>query len=148
MSFNIGDVGTTELNLWGIGVPRYSARGLSQTLEPIDDHEQIERTIDGGLIDMSSDELRKYKSTITGSDQQPPAVDGVWAGREVTVDCIAELACDQYAILGRTPVEGSQRDSHGFTIYRPRLVMWVFRFSLERDEYGVQISWKMELEEF
>ena len=62
------------LTLSGIGVPPYSARGASQTLEPIQASQQLRRTINGELIDISRAEFRKYRSTISCVDQQPPAV--------------------------------------------------------------------------
>ena len=62
------------LTLSGIGVPPYSARGASQTLEPIASSQQLRRTINGELIDISRAEFRKYRSTISCVDQQPPAV--------------------------------------------------------------------------
>jgi hypothetical protein len=73
----------TELRLVGMGVPPYSARGLSQSLEPIDAAMHLERTINGELLDLSYEPMQKYKSTISGSDQLPPAVDGVWPGKLV-----------------------------------------------------------------
>ena len=83
----------TLLVLSGIGVPDYSARGLTQTLEPIDGSASLRRTINGALKDLSFAQFRKYKSTISCQDQEPPAVDGVWPGHVVTVDCVAELSC-------------------------------------------------------
>jgi hypothetical protein len=70
----------------GIGIPDYSARGLTQTLEPIEAAISLRRTINGGLKDLSFAQFRKYKSTISCHDQEPPAVDGVWPGHVVTID--------------------------------------------------------------
>ena len=137
----------TVLELWGIGVPPYSARGLQQTLEPIDAAKQIERTVNGALVDFSHSQFYKYKSMITGNDQQPPAVDGVWPGQLVTVDCIVELA---YADSGgplRTAVPGSVRAESGWNFYRPRLDMMVTGFTINKDEWGAQVGWTMNLEE-
>lgn len=149
----------TVLSLSGVGVPPYSARGLRQTLTPVDAARQMHRTVNGTLRDFSAPQFRKYESTITGTDQQPPACDGVWPGQEVTVDCIVELAVqgevdatdtgatDATEALGRTPVAGSTRTESGFTFYRPKLNMRVTSFSIERDEWGAQVRWTMELEE-
>lgn len=138
---------TTVLELHGIGVPAYSARGLSQTLEPIDASLHMERSINGGLIDMSLSQFRKYKSTITGSDQQPPGIDGIWPGHVVTVDCVAELAYPDGGAPERTVVPGSERFDSGWWFYRPRLDMRVMGFSIDRDEYGAQVGWTLDLEE-
>lgn len=136
------------LTLSGIGVPPYSARGASQTLEPIQAAQQLRRTVNGDLIDLSRPEFRKYRSTISCADQQPPAIDGVWPGRVVTVDCITELS---YRTSGGAParsvVPGSSRTEGDYTLYRPRLTMRVVSFSQDTDEYGATVSWSLELEE-
>jgi hypothetical protein len=136
------------LTLSGIGVPPYSARGASQTLEPIQASQQLRRTVNGELIDISRPEFRKYRSTISCAEQQPPAVDGVWPGQVVTVGCISELS---YLTAGgspaRTPVTGSSRTEGAYTFYRPSLTMRVVTFSQDTDEYGAETSWSLELEE-
>jgi hypothetical protein len=137
----------TVLALAGIGVPPYSARGLSQTLEPIDQAANLQRTINGSLLDLSSPSFRKYKSTITGSDQRPPSCDGLWPGRQLIVDCIAELAYSDAGTPQRPVVDGSSFSEAGFTFYRPRLTMLVTGFQLSKDEWGATIGWTMTLEE-
>ena len=136
------------LTLAGVGVPPYSARGLTQTLEPIEASAQLRRTVNGALVDLSYEAFRKYKSTIACQDQEPPAVDGVWPGRVVTVDCVAELC---FATAGNSParpaVDDSERVEGAFTFYRPILTMRVTGFSVTRDEYGSGVSWQIMLEE-
>ena len=136
------------LTLYGIGVPPWSARGASQTLEPIQASQQLRRTVNGELIDISRPEFRKYRSRISCADQQPPAVDGVWPGQVVTVGCISELS---YLTAGgapsRMPVAGSSRTEGAYTFYRPSLTMRVVSFSQDTDEYAAEVSWSLELEE-
>ena len=136
------------LTLSGPGVPPYSARGASQTLEPISASQQLRRTINGSLVDLSRSEFRKYRSTISCADQQPPAVDGVWPGQQITVGCISELS---YKTSGGSParsvVSGSSRVEGSYTFYRPSLIMRVVSFSQQTDEYGASVSWSLELEE-
>ena len=139
--------GETVLSLLGLGVPPYSARGLTQTLEPIDQAANVQRTINGELIDLSSAAFHKYKSTISGTDQRPPSCDGLWPGRQIVVDCIEELAYPDGGTPQRLVVENSSSSEDGFTYYRPRLTMIVTDFKLSRDEYGAQIAWSMDLEE-
>ena len=138
----------TLLTLSGIGVPPYSARGLTQSLEPIDGAVQLRRTVNGALADLSYETFRKYKSTISGQDQEPPAIDGVWPGQLVEVGCIAEL-CFLTSAGGpvHTAVIGSARVEGDFSFYRPVLTMRVVGFSVSRDEYGATVSWQMQLEE-
>ena len=136
------------LTLSGIGVPPYSARGLTQTLEPIDASSQLRRTVNGALVDLSYEPFRKYKSTISCQDQAPPAIDGVWPGQIVTVECVAELC---FVTAGGSParlmVEESERTEGAFTFYRPILTMRVTGFSVSRDEYGSSVNWHMQMEE-
>src|SRR5258708_4654465 len=82
---------TTLLRISGVGMSVYAARGLTQTLNPIDQSKDLRRTINGELIDLSVEQFRKYASVISGNDQMPPGVAGIWPGRDVQIECIAEL---------------------------------------------------------
>jgi len=138
----------TLLRLTGVGVPPYSARGLTQTLAPIQQASQNKRTVNGALKDISFPGFRKYRSAISGGDQQPPNVDGIWPGLTITVDCISEL---QYTTIGgapaRTIVRAGAPPIGLYTLYRPRLTMKILGFNVSTDEYGAQVSWAMDLEE-
>lgn len=142
-------VAETVLQLSGVGVPLYSARGLSQTLTPIEAAGDLRRTVNGVLVDLSLSRFRKYATSISGEDQRPPAVDGVWQGKIVTVDCISELSylTGRAGSPERTPVAGSSYVEGAFTFFRPQLTMMVTSFNVETDEWGVVISWEMGLEE-
>jgi len=147
----------TLLVLSGNGVAPYSARGLKQTLDPIQASGNNRRSINGTLKDLSQVQFRKYASTITGNDQLSPALDGIFPGQELTVDCIAELA---FKTAGGSPnrpvadVDSSDscdgdaiRIEGAYTYYRPRLQMRVMTFTQEEDEWGRVVSWSMQLEE-
>lgn len=138
----------TLLVISGHGIADYSARGLTQTLDPIDASGVLARTVNGTLIDLSPSQMRKYKSTISCTDTETPALDGVWPGMQLTVDCVAELG---YLTAGNTPqrpvVPGSSRVSGAWTYYRPRLQMRVSQYTVSRDEYGALTAWTLELEE-
>ena len=138
----------TLLRLSGFGVQPYSARGLSQTYAPIQQASHNRRTVNGALKDISFPGFRKYSSSISGSDQLPPAVDGIWPGLEVEVHCLFEF---QYLTDGGAParlvVPGSSRVEGSYTLYRPILICRINNFNVSTDEYGAQVSWSMELEE-
>jgi hypothetical protein len=140
--------GGTILVISGPGIPTYSARGLTQTLDPIEASAVVGRTVNGALIDLSPPQMRKYTSTISCTDQESPALDGIWPGMQLTVDCVTELG---YLTAGgspqRTVVSGSSRVSGAWTYYRPQLVMLVTNYSVSRDEWGAAVDWTLDLEE-
>lgn len=143
----------TDLRLDPIGVPPYSARNINQTLEPIDGAAQLARTVNGELIDLSDGEtFRKYKSTISCTDQQMPALSGVWPGMTLTVDCIVELSyltgsgAPEREIAGTTS-DPATRTEGSFTFYRPRLTMMVVGYSTNFTEWDADIAWRLDLEE-
>ena len=138
----------TLLEISGPGLPSFAARGLTQTLDPIAASSVPARTVNGGLIDFSPPQMRKYKSTISCTDINGPAFDGVWPGDELTVDCVAELAyLTASGAPARPVVTGSERVVGNHTYYRPQLVMRVINYTTSTDEYGAAVAWQLDLEE-
>ena len=139
---------STLLRLSGLGLSPYAARGLTQTLNPIDQSKDLRRTINGELVDFSVEQFHKYASVISGNDHMPPGLSGIWPGRDVSVECIAEL---YYLTVGGTAeraiVDGSERVEGPYTYYRPILSMRVVDFSQSFDEWDAQVSWSLTLEE-
>ena len=136
----------TTLLLTGLGVTPYSARGLTERLEPVGAGE-LRRTVNGTLIDVTDTVFRKYTLSISANDQEPPAFDTAWRGLQVTVDLVGRLAYATGGSPGRTIVPGSSVVVGGFTTYRPRLIMLVLAWTIERDEWGAMTSWSLDLEE-
>lgn len=148
----------TLLVLTGMGIPPYSARGITQTYQPIGGASNMRRTVNGVLRDISDPLFQKYASTLTCSDMDVPAVDGVWPGMQLTVDWIQELCVQgEFEVssegdsdgshLGRTPVPGSVRIADGFTFFRPRMSMLVTAYNVSRNEWQAVTGWSMSLEE-
>ena len=139
----------TVLRMVGVGVPPYSARGLSDTLQPIDQAVSLRRTVDGDLKDISFASFRKYKGTISGTDQRPPNFDGRWPGLTVTIDCISELSYtpDEGDTRQRPAVPGSERTEGAHNVYRPRLEVKIMNLSIDTDEYECQVGWSLDWEE-
>jgi hypothetical protein len=105
----------TALTLSSIDVGYFSARGVTESLKPIDGGRQA-RTINGALIDLSLPQHRKFAVTLQFGDVQPVGLDGVYKGLAVTVHCITELgkACAIASLTGtaslaRPAVTGSGR---------------------------------------
>lgn len=137
----------TLLAIAETGIPPYSARGVTQTLEPIRPAAIFQRTVNGVLVSLSPPQMQKYRSTISCDDQDPPNLDGFWPGDLVTVSCVAELG--MFASGANRPVvDGSIRsDGQGNSFYRPILTMLITGFRIERDEWGAAVRWQMDLEE-
>lgn len=139
----------TLLVLSGQGVPPTSARGITQTLEPVVESAQLERAADGTLIDFSPTQFRKYHSVITCTDFNPPAFGSLWPGMLLTVDCVEELG---YKTVGgtqdRPAVTGSVRVKDDWTYYRPQLQMRVLTpWRQVRNEWQGTTEWQLELAE-
>jgi hypothetical protein len=137
----------TLLVISGMGFSPYAARGLTQTLSPIEQAKQLRRTASGKLVDISVEQFRKYRSTISCTDQRVPAIDGIWPGMVVTVSCIAELSYPIGGTPSRPMVAGSLREEDGFVFYRPVLVMRVIDIGPSTDEFAAEVAWSLELEE-
>jgi hypothetical protein len=131
-----------------VGVAPFSARGLTQTLEPIAAALKQRRTVNGALVNLAPKQFQKYKSKITCHDMMAPAIDGVFPGLVVTVDCVAELS---YLTATGTPqrpvVAGSSYVMGDFTWYRPSLTMMMGPLTESVDEYGAAVAWSVDLEE-
>jgi hypothetical protein len=133
------------------GVPPYSARGLKGKLslsDAVTGSDNLRRTINGTLLNLTPPQMRKYVLEISGDDQAPPALDGVWPGMEVVVDSNVELAfLSAGGSAGRTIVPGSERFEGDYTCYCMRLSMLVVEFEVERDEWAAEVGWSLTLEE-
>jgi hypothetical protein len=133
------------------GVAPYSARALKGTLTPIDaakGNDKLRRTVNGTLIDISAPQMRKYSLEINGSDQAPPALDGLWVGMQVLVNSHVEIAyLTAGGSAGRSPVPGSVRVEDNFTYYCPQFTMRIVDLQIERDEWAAAVTWSLSLEE-
>jgi hypothetical protein len=139
---------STLLRISAVGMSPYAARGLTQTLNPIQQAKDLRRTINGELVDFSVEQFRKYASVISGNDQMPPGVAGVWPGQLLQVECIAELYFLTLGGSAERPIsEGSLRVEGPYTYFRPLLDMRIVDFNQTFDEWDAQVSWSLTLEE-
>lgn len=145
----MSDLPTTLLVITGMGVPPYSARGLTQTFQPIENSGHLERSVNGPFIDFSNPAFKKYASKITCTDQDAPALSGIWIGALVTVQCVFEFSflTANPSAQERPAVPGSTRTEGDFTFYRPQLEMVVMNFNASGEEYEALIRWELDLEE-
>ena len=139
---------TTRLVISPNGLPPYSTRGAKQTLEPISATGHQVRTVNGGLLDLSPPQMRKYKSEISCTDLQAPAFCALWPGDLVTVDCAVFVGRPLgTSITVERTVINSFIDGN-FIFERYQLQMMVMQpWSIDYDEYNAQHGWKITLEE-
>jgi hypothetical protein len=147
----LSDPSLSLLVLSGIGVPPFSARNITQTLDMIAQSAVMRRTVNGRMVNLAPPQFRKYKSAISGSDQDTGAFSGVFPGLAVTVDCVQELAFPTVRGRGaddRTAVPGTERVRGDHTFYCPRLDMVVTAGpTASWDEAAGVNTWSIELEE-
>ena len=146
----------TKLALSTIDLPPYAALGLTQSWEPIGGQGNVRRTINGDLVDLSDPAFYKFHSSVQCKHFQSPSFNDVHVGQLVTVNCVFELSYliptpedeDPVGEGAMYPiVAGSIRDRDGFRFYRPAIPMMVIGFAIDRDEFGAQTGWSLELEE-
>lgn len=128
-------------------LPPYAARGISATLETSGEEGEIARDINGGALDMTASQMRKYRLTLNCTDGQVPGLDGIWKGQALTVDCPVELAYIDGTGAGaaRPIVAGSERTADGFVFYRPQLSMLVESYRTNFDEWQARVGWTLVL---
>lgn len=143
-------VDTTRLRLDPIGVPPYSARGINEEFS-LDGDSQLARTVNNELIDLGDGEDEKYKLTISCTDQNMPALDGVRRGMVLTVDCTTEFSYltggEPSRPVASTTDDPATRTEGDWTFYRPRLTMMVADYRLSHEEAGAAFGWSLDLVE-
>lgn len=140
----------TLLVISSFGNLLYQARGLTQTLSVIGAATQLERTINGTLIDLSAAQFRKYASKIdVPSEVNAPPLDGIFPGMEVTVQCVVSLSyvTGRAGSPNRPGVSGSMWSEGAYTFYRPELTMLIRTVETHFDEWKNVVGWTLELEE-
>lgn len=144
---SVADGGGTDLVISGHGIPRYSARGLTQTLEVVGRAAALDYTVNGTLVDLSAPQFRKFKSVISCTDVLPMALVALWPGVVVDVDCITPIA---YLTIIGSPVPDrvvvKSWTEHDYTYDLLRLTMMVAApWTQSTDEYAHQTQWQLEL---
>jgi hypothetical protein len=80
----------TLLSLVGIDLGDYSARGLTLELQPIQSNSGLRRTVNGGLLDLTAPQFRKYSASISCEDVDAPVLTDIWQGMPVSITLIPE----------------------------------------------------------
>jgi hypothetical protein len=118
----------------GFALPEFAARGLTMTMRPIETSSQIERDVNGNLVDLMDgfEQFRKYKGTITCDDTDSPAFalvttddDAVWRGNTFMLTCIPHLGSEDAIVL----------------------TVMCMDWNITRDEWNAATAWSFDWEQ-
>ena len=119
----------TLLSIAGISFSQYAVRGITMTLEPIDQAANLARDCRGDLADISLAQFRQYKVTITCRDHEAPELTDVWPGQDITITCIPDL--------------GASNTTGDVLTILAKVTAW----NTEREEWAAEIAWQLEAEQ-
>lgn len=151
-----------------IPLPPGSSRWLDFSMDPIAEASQIERAIDGSIVDLGSNAFNLYAVVISCSDMRFPAFSNVWPRDVLTIHAPQSLVEYGDAItLSRDPVpesvvaydaenravavtvNGRSVSAPGavYVEYRPILSVMVSGFSRSSREMKASSSWSLSATE-
>jgi hypothetical protein len=119
----------TLLAIDNIDFSSYAVRGITMTLTPIEQAASLARDCRGQLADLSLAQFRQYKVSITCTDHEAPVLTDIWPGQDVTITCIPGLGAS---------------NSAGDVLI---ILAKVTAFDTSRDEWGSEVTWKLEAEQ-
>ena len=119
----------TLLAIDAIDFSQYAVRGITMTLEPIDQAKNVARDCRGALADISLAQFRQYKVSITCTDHEVPELTGIWPGQDITITCI--------------PGMGASNSAGDVLILLCKVTTW----NTSRDEWAAEIAWQLEAEQ-
>jgi len=146
------DTGTTLLiipqDANGGTLAPYSARGLTQSLQLVQGQNDVDRTINAELIDLTDAAFRKYKTVISCKDVRTPCLDGAYLGQTVTIHCITRLSyLTDTGSPSRPEVPYSVFTEGAVTYYNPIITFLITNIQNSLDEYPDDNAWQIEGEE-
>jgi len=119
----------TLLSIDNIDFSQYAVRGITMTLDPIEQAANVARDCRGGLADISVAQFRQYKISITCTDHEVPELTDIWPGQDITIACIPGL--------------GVANGSDDVLTILAKVTLW----SVSRDEWAAEVSWRLEAEQ-
>ena len=119
----------TLLSIDGVTFPDAATRGITMTLEPIEQAKNLARDCRGDLADISLAQFRQYKVSITCKDHEAPELTDVWPGQDVTITCIPGL--------------GVANTTGDALIILAKVTSW----NTSREEWPAEIAWQLECEQ-
>jgi len=120
----------TLLAIDNIDFSDYAVRGITMTLEPIEQAANLARDCRGALVDISFAQFRQYKVSITCTDHEAPELAGIWPGQDITITCIPGL--------------GVPNTTTGQLTIPAKVTAW----NTSRGEWGPEgVQWTLEAEQ-
>jgi hypothetical protein len=119
----------TLLAIDDIDFSPYAVRGIIMTLAPIDQAASLARDCRGALADISVEQFRQYKVSITCTDHEAPELTDVWPGQDVTITCIPGL--------------GAANTTGDVLTILAKVTSW----NTSRDEWAAEVAWTLEAEQ-
>lgn len=119
----------TLLRIDDIDFVDWAVRGITMTLEPIQQAAQLARDCRGELVDLALPQFQKYKFSISCTDQAAPVLDDVWPGKRILITCVPGL--------------GVENSTDGALFLDARVTSW----QTQVEEYEAAISWQLEGEQ-
>jgi hypothetical protein len=129
-------ISATLLQIDEIDFSDYAVRELTMTLAPIVTGNELVRNVDGGLMDWSSIQFRKFAITISCGDLDPPAFMDIWPGKIIHVRCINDLIAPSGGTADLISTDGTIS-----------LVAMVSGWKSSRDDWGAITSWELDAQE-
>jgi hypothetical protein len=119
----------TLLAIDDIDFSQYAVRGITMTLEPIEQAANVARDCRGALADISVAQFRQHKVTISCTDHEVPELTDVWPGQDITITCIPGL--------------GAANSSDDVLVILAKVTAW----NTSRDEWAAEVAWSLEAEQ-
>lgn len=119
----------TLLQIDAISFSDYAVRGITMTLEPIEQAKNVARDCRGDLADISVAQFRQFKITIVCTEHEAPELTDVWPGKDITITCIPGL--------------GAANTTGDVLIILAKVTKW----NTSRDEWAAEVAWQLEAEQ-
>ena len=123
----------TLLSIDAIDFSQWAVRGITMTLEPIEQAANVARDCRGFLADISLAQFRQYKVSIECTDHEAPELIGVWPGQDITITCIPGLGVSNTTVT----------DGDDVLIILCKVTTW----NTSRDEWAAEVAWQLEAEQ-
>jgi hypothetical protein len=119
----------TLLAIDDIDFSQFAVRGITMTLAPIDQAKNVARDCRGALADISVEQFRQFKVSITCTDHEAPELTDIWPGQDITITCI--------------PGMGAANTTGDVLTILAKVTSW----NTSRDEWAAEVAWALEAEQ-